>query len=281
MRALAILGPAAQDKDLDLLSSTGLEVEHWDMTDSQSRADLAVVLGGDGTIHRFLPQLLRAKLPVLPVPCGSGNDLARALDISSAQNAADIARNFVAKQAIMREIDVGIITNKYGHETPFCCVGGIGLDATAAEFANRMPRWLRGNGGYLLGMARALLQAPSLRLIICADNRQIAQDSCLFSFANTISFGGGLRIAPAAKLDDGALDCILVEKMRRLKLIPSALALLRVRHLELKEVSSFRIERLRIESDPPTWVYADGEPVCQTPIDVRVLGRALKLLSGA
>jgi len=281
MRALAILGPAAQDRDLDLLKTAGLQVEHWDITDSRSTADLAVVFGGDGTIHRFLPQLLRAKLPVLLVPYGSGNDLARALNVSTAQIATDLARNFVAGNAIVREIDVGIVTNKYGHDTPFCCVGGVGLDAKAAEFANEMPRWIRGNGGYLLGMACALLQGPSLRLRICSDGREIAQQSCLFSFANTPSFGGGLRIAPNAGLDDGTLDCVLVQKMGRVKLIPSAIALLRTRHLELKEVSSFRAERLRIETDPPTWVYADGEPVCQTPINVHVIPRGLRLLSGA
>ena len=280
MRALAILGPGAQDKDLDLLRDAGLQVEHWDISDSRSVADVVAVFGGDGTIHRFLPQLLRAKLPVLLVPCGSGNDLARALSVSSAQNAADLARNFVAGKATVREIDVGVVTNKYGHDTPFCCVGGVGLDAAAAQFANRMPRWLRGNGGYLLGMAGALAQAPSLRLRICADGREISQQSCLFSFANTTSFGGGLRIAPHAKLDDGKLDCVLVDKMGRLKLIPSGMALLKTRHLELKEVSSFLAERLRIESEPPTCVYADGEPVCQTPIDVRILPRALRLLSG-
>ena len=281
MRALAILGPAAQDKDLDLLREAGLQVEHWDISDSRAQADLAVVFGGDGTIHRFLPQLLRAKLPVLLVPCGSGNDLARALNVSSAQNAGDLARSFVAGTAPVREIDVGIITNKYGHDTPFCCVGGIGLDATAAEFANHMPRWLRGNGGYLLGIARALAQASSLRLRICADGRELSQQSCLFSFANTPSFGGGLRIAPDANLNDGALNCVMVRKMGRLKLIPSAIALLRTRHLELKEVDSFPAERLRIESEQPTWVYADGEPVCQTPIDVHVIPSALRLLSGA
>ena len=279
MRALAILGPAAQDKDLDLLKSIGLAVEHWDISDSQSVADLAIVLGGDGTIHRFLPQLLKAKVPVLLVPHGSGNDLARALGILSPQNGIEVARNFIAGKAILHEIDVGIIVNKYSHETPFCCVGGVGLDATAAEFANHMPRWLRGNGGYLLGMARALLQAPALRLRICADGREITQQSCLFSFANTPSFGGGLRIAPDADLNDGTLNCVMVRKMGRLKLIPSAIALLRTRHLELKEVSSFPAERIRIETDPPTWVYADGEPVCQTPIDVRVIPRALRLLS--
>ena len=279
MRTLAILGPGAQDSDLELLKSAGLEVEHWDISDPQSAADLVAVLGGDGTIHRFLPQLLRAKLPVLVVPYGSGNDLARTLSIPTAQNAADLARIFAAGAATERAIDVGIIVNKYGHEIPFCCVGGVGLDTAAAEFANNMPRWLRRNGGYLLAMARAMLQAPGLRLRICADGREITQHSCLLSFANTPSFGGGLRIAPHAKLDDGALDCVLVQKMGRLKLIRSAIALLKVHHLQLKEVSSFPSERLRIESDPPTWVFADGEPVCQTPIDVHVIPRALRVLS--
>jgi len=279
MRALAILGPGAQDSDLERLRDTGLKVEHWDTSDSQSAADLVAVMGGDGTIHRFLPQLLRVKIPVLLVPCGSGNDLARAVSISTAQNALDLARQFVAGNAILRVIDVGIIVNKYGYEIPFCCVGGLGLDAIAAECANSMPRGLRGNGGYVLGMTRALLQAPALRLRICANGREITQDSCMLSFANTPSFGGGLRIAPHAKLDDGALECVLVQKMGRLKLLRSAIALLRVRHLQLKEVTSFSSERLRIESNPPTWVFADGEPVCQTPIDVHVITRALRLLS--
>ena len=122
-------------------------------------------------------------------------------------------------------------------------------------------------------------QVPALRLRICANGREITQDSCMLSFANTPSFGGGLRIAPHAKLDDGALECVLVQKMGRLKLLRSAIALLRVRHLQLKEVTSFSSERLRIESNPPTWVFADGEPMCQTPIDVHVIPRALRLLS--
>lgn len=281
MRALAILGPGAHRKNLALLRDAGLDIDLSSPTDAQKSADLIFILGGDGTIHRFLPQLLRAELPVLLVPCGSGNDLARALNIWSPQKAADLARAFVLGQAKMSEIDIGIIADKHGNEVPFCCVGGVGLDATAAEFANRMPRWLRGNGGYLVGMARAWFQAPSLRLRICASEREIEGQSCLFSFANTASFGGGLRIAPHAKLDDSKLDCVLVERMGRLKLLPRAILLLKARHLELKEVRWFRAERLQIESNPPTWVYADGEPVCQTPVDVRIQPRALRLLRGS
>src|SRR2546430_16459829 len=102
MRALAILGPGAQDKDLDVLKSAGMQVEHWDISDSRSAADLAGVFGGDRTIHRLLPQLLRAKMPVLVASCGSVNDLAHALNISAAQNAVDLARHFVARDAIVR-----------------------------------------------------------------------------------------------------------------------------------------------------------------------------------
>src|SRR5207248_8371161 len=91
-------------------------------------------------------------------------------------------------------------------------------DAIAAECANSMPRGLRGNGGYVLGMTRALLQAPALRLRICANEREITQDSCMLSFANTPSFGGGLRIAPHAKLDDGALECVLVQDRKSTRL---------------------------------------------------------------
>ena len=280
MDALAILGPGSHDRELELLRSAGLKIIVSNDLHAKP-ADLAVVLGGDGTIHRFLPPLLQAKLPVLLVPCGSGNDLARALDISSPQIATDLARAFVRGQTKTREIDLGIIADERGNSFPFCCVGGVGLDALAAEFANRMPRWLRARGGYLLGALRAVLKTPSLKLRICADGREIQQDSCLFSFANTATFGGGLRIAPTAQLDDGQLDCVIANKMGRLRLAASALALLRERHLELPQVSSFRAERLRLDCNPPTWVYADGEPVCLTPVNVHVIPRALRMLSAS
>src|SRR5438067_8699392 len=108
MDALAILGPGTHDRELELLRSAGLKIIISNDLHAQT-ADLAVVLGGDGTIHRFLPQLLQAKLRVLLMPWGSGNDLARALDISSPQIAADLARAFVRGQGIAREIDLGII----------------------------------------------------------------------------------------------------------------------------------------------------------------------------
>jgi diacylglycerol kinase (ATP) len=277
MQAVILLGLGTHQKSLAALRSVGLTLDSWDQNGANS-ADLIVVLGGDGTIHRNLPQLIEAKAPVLIVPDGSGNDLARALNIHSVETSWQLAARFVRSQQRSKDIDVGVITDSSSQETPFCCVGGIGLDPIAAEFANRMPRYLRSRGGYLLSVARALLTPPVLRLRIRADDREMQQNSCLFSFANTPTFGGGLRIAPQAQVDDGLFDCVLVDAMSTPQLIRRVPALLNGTVLGLKEVTFVRAKTLQIDSDPPAWVYADGESVCQTPINVRVLRHAIRVL---
>jgi diacylglycerol kinase (ATP) len=256
----------------------GLTLDSWDQNGANS-ADLIVVIGGDGTIHHYLPRLIESKKPVLVVPDGSGNDLARALNIHSVETSWHFAARFVRSEQSAKEIDVGVIADSSGQETPFCCVAGIGLDPIAAEFANKMPRWLRSRGGYLLSVARALLSPLVLRLRIRADSREMQQNSCLFSIANTPTFGGGLRIAPQAQVDDGLLDCVLVDAMSTPQLIRRVPALLNGTVLGLKEVTFVRAKTLQIDSDRPAWVYADGESVCQTPITVRVLRHAIRVLA--
>ncbi|HVH87333.1 MAG TPA: hypothetical protein VM912_11450, partial [Terriglobales bacterium] len=139
-------------------------------------------------------------------------------------------------------------------------------------------------GGYLVAAARALFTNAALNLDIAVNAAEagcatrISRSCCLFSFANTPSFGCGLRIAPNARLDDGQLDCIIADAMSTRRLVRAAISLLRGTHLQLKEVHSIRAETLRIESDPPSAVYADGEFVCETPVQVRISPRALRVL---
>ncbi|HEU5234527.1 MAG TPA: diacylglycerol kinase family protein [Terriglobales bacterium] len=283
MIAHAILGPGARDSDLRLLRSTGLTIHASRAFTSIDDVSLFIVLGGDGTIHRFLPELARSSKPVLVVPCGSGNDLARALGIRSAAAATTLARDFVNGNAAIRQIDIGIITDSAGKETPFCCTAGIGLDAAAGEFANRMPRWLRARGGYLIAAMNGILMNPKLELTLTAGDvglaERIEQAACLFTIANTPSFGGGLRIAPDASLDDSQFDCILAEAMTKTRLARASLSLLRGTHLGLPEVHFMRMTSVRIKSSPPANIYADGEFVCETSCEVRIAAGALRVLS--
>ena len=283
MLAHAILGPGARDSDLRRLRSTGLIIHGSEQFACAGDVDLFIILGGDGTIHRFLPELVRSEKPVLIVPCGSGNDLARALGIGSRADAVALARDFVQGNAAIRYIDIGIITDSAGRQIPFCCTAGVGLDAIAAQMANRMPRWLRARGGYLLAAINGVLKNPKLELTVSAENGSDAQTieraACLFTAANTPSFGGGLPIAPNARLEDGQFDCILAQAMTKPRLLRASLSLFRGTHLDLPEVHSMRLPSINIESEPPARVYADGEFVCETPCQLRIGPGALGVLS--
>jgi diacylglycerol kinase family enzyme len=98
------------------------------------------------------------------------------------------------------------------------------------------------------------------------------------AFANTPTYGGGIMIAPGAAIDDGKLEICLVGSMAKLRLLCLFPSVYRGNHRKLREVNYFPAERLRIETEIPMDVYADGEYVCRTPIDVTVKSKALTVI---
>ena len=74
-----------------------------------NEVDAILVFGGDGTVHRHLPQLVKLRLPVLVVPHGSGNDFARALHLRSVDDALPAWRQFVSGRGSVRLVDLGVI----------------------------------------------------------------------------------------------------------------------------------------------------------------------------
>src|SRR3982074_2166456 len=85
----------------------------------------------------------------------------------------------------------------------------------------------------------------------------------LAAFANTPTYGGGMKIAPHAKLDDGLLDVCGIGNMNSFKLFCLFPTVYSGGHLQIREVEYFQASRLRIETETPLDVYADGEYVCR------------------
>lgn len=283
MRAAAILGLGSSTKDLHPFQKNC--AAEWTLgVPSPGDADVILIFGGDGTIHRHLAALVALNLPVLVVPCGSGNDFARALHLRSVKDSLAAWRKFVAGAANLNAIDLGVITPlAAGNSTYFCCAGGAGIDAEIARRANRFPRWLRGHGGYVLSMLPALAKfQPVITTISVAQNDEwqgkMTAPAFAAVFANTPVYGGGMKIAPHAVLDDGLLDVCTVSELNKFKLFCLFPTVYFGRHLDVPEVSYFQAERMRIQNDNPLEVYADGEFVCRTPIEVSVAPRALKVL---
>jgi diacylglycerol kinase (ATP) len=256
-----------------------------------SEADVILIFGGDGTVHRHLAQLVKLGLPVLVVPCGSGNDFARALGLRRVRDSLCAWRKFCETGGNTLTIDLGQITALSAGDSRhpaagtryFCCVGGCGLDAEAARRAHAMPGWLRARGGYALGLMRALasfrpitmnLQIPGAESPVSNGSRS----TMLLAFANAPVYGGGMKIAPRAELDDGKLDFCVVNRVGKLRLLYVFPTVYFGRHLRFPEVEYFQSTRLRLETETPLDVYADGEYVCRTPVEVSVAPKALKVV---
>ena len=297
MRVAAILGLGSSARHLQPFARCSDAVWHLGVPANANEADAILVFGGDGTVHRHLPQLVRLRLPVLVVPHGSGNDFARALQLRTVDDALSAWRKFVSGRGSVRQVDLGVIVpvvppDAGGAPAPhgpgagryFGCVGGVGLDVEVARRANRLPRAFRRRGGYLFSLLPALSGFHPVGVKVQASlgkaplNTRYAGPAMLAAFANTPTYGGGIRIAPDARLDDGRLEVCVVESMakaRLLRLFPSVFS---GRHLTLPEVRYFQAERLRIETEEPSEVYADGEYVCSTPVEVRVEAGALQVI---
>src|SRR6266567_4421436 len=123
MRAAAILGLGCSSGDLKPFrvdSRTVAKDIDWrmGMPASGEQADVVLLFGGDGTIHRHLGQLVRLGLPVLVVPAGSGNDFARALGLKRVRDSLAAWRRFCGGANNLRSIDLGVITEVSASGTP-------------------------------------------------------------------------------------------------------------------------------------------------------------------
>jgi diacylglycerol kinase (ATP) len=252
---------------------------------SSSDADAILIFGGDGTIHRHLPALVRLKLPVLVVPAGSGNDFARSLNLGGVAESVKTWRTFESGAGDTRAVDLGTITKDRdgGTRHYYSCVAGCGLDSAVARMANRMPRWLRRHGGYALGLIPTILSFSPVNLRLDIRDGpmagKVAKPLLLAAFANTPFYGDGMRVAPLAKMDDGKLDLCLINPLSRLKLLSLFPSVYFGRHLAIEEVEYSQTERVRVETEQPLGIYADGEYVCQTPVEIGVQRNVLKVLS--
>ncbi len=291
MRAAVILGLGCSPKTLKPFQiDTNLEWQIGVPT-SHDDADVILLFGGDGTIHRHLGHLVRLELPVLIVPAGSGNDFSTSLGLLRVRDSLAAWKHFQSNSNNVRAIDLGVISSAENADlasaqhTYFSCVAGVGLDGEVARGANNLPRWLRGHGGYALSMLRTIPFFAPFPMKLTTRNEEnqwsIRRNgpTTVAAFANTPLYGGGMKVAPRAKMDDGLLDVCVVQGVNPFKLFSVFPTVYVGRHLSIKEVHYFQTESVRVETEQPFDVYADGEYVCRTPIEVSVQRAALKVIT--
>ncbi len=278
MTAAALLHAEVPRSVVDRFRSISADIDIRENLDDSNFLDAALIFGGDGTVHRHLPELHKTQIPALVVPKGSGNDFAKALGIGNEQAALRAWREFCKSGGKnVRAIDLGVIKSDQT-EVLFCCVAGTGLDAVANARANRLPGWLRGTAGYLLAALQSIASFEPAELTVSGGEHEISRDGFFVAAGNAHRYGSGMKVTPRAEVDDGLLDVCFVGDMSKLKLLLCVPSIFFGAHLRIRQVEYFQAQSLSIAAARPLDVYADGEYVCQTPVKLSLLPGALKVI---
>ena len=274
------------------LSELGLDVRSARTRDLAHAAALAleaarggevvVALSGDGMVGVIADALRDVRGAVIGVlPGGRGNDLARVLGIPDDPLAAceTIARGAA------RDLDLGEVAAISGsgpvaRGRAFVGVASVGFDSDANRIANTAPARL-GELVYVYGALRALAAWRPARFELQLDGEAARRSFTGFSVgaANSRSYGGGMRVAPNALLDDGQLEVMVAEHTSRVRFMTQLIPrVFKGTHVELPTVHVFPAAEVTIRADRPFTVYADGDPIAELPVRIRALPAAVKML---
>jgi YegS/Rv2252/BmrU family lipid kinase len=267
------------------LRGQGLSVHREDTRDLEHARELAVrtaragetvlALSGDGMVGAIADALRAVPGAVLGVlPGGRGNDLARVLGIPEDAVAACTA--IVAGTA--RPIDLGLVTAG-GASRAFVGIASVGFDSDANRIANVAPAWLGGQV-YAYAALRALVswRPASFEIELDPPGERHAFSGYTVAAANSRAYGGGMRMAPAALLDDGLLEVIAVEHVGKGSFLANLPKVFAGTHVQLPSVRVFRAAEVAISADRPFTAYADGDPIGELPLRVSAVRGAINMI---
>ncbi len=250
----------------------------------QARAGLAegyrriLALGGDGTLQQIVNAVGVCQEVVLGVlPAGGGNDLAQALGLPL----DPVLAAKLLLEGEVRFVDAARVRTSDGKQRLYLGGGGVGLDAQAAQFAGGSYRNIRGRSRYVLSAIRALLGFHPLQIrasIESDENNELEASVLVLGVLNTPSYGGGMRMAPGARIDDGKLDLVLIENLPLFHILQLLPLLITHGELRTERVRRQTIRRVRIETTSPARFHGDGEILGWTPVEIEVVPNAIRML---
>lgn len=273
-------GAAAREAALPRLRDAGFTVRDLTGANADESLDLAraavadgvwalVVCGGDGMVHLGVQAVAGTGTHLGIVPAGTGNDVARYVDLPRKDPAAAADRVIASTP---RRIDLARSGGRW-----FVTVLAAGFDAVVNERANAMT-WPRGQMRYNLATLAELRTFEPLPYTLDLDGEIRQLDAMLVAVGNGPSFGGGLRITEGALLDDGMLDVVVIKPMSKPGLVRTYPQLFKGTHVTHPQYEHHRVRSVTVAA-PGIVAYADGERFGPLPLTVESDPGALSILA--
>ncbi len=235
--------------------------------------DAVVTLSGDGLIG-CAAGILRGRDDALlgVLPGGRGNDFVRVLGLPRDPVAAARA----LPDCEVRRLDVGDVAGR-----TFIGIASLGFDSDANRIGNEAPSWL-GPFAYAYGALRALAAyRPATFTLVLDDGSVIERPAMSVAAANSGAYGGGMFLAPDARLDDGLLDLVITAAMPRRRFVLNLPKVFKGTHVNEPEIEIRRVRAVEVRVDRPFDVYADGDPIASTPVTISCVPQAVPVLCPA
>ena len=234
----------------------------------ETKADRLLVIGGDGTLSEAAAGAVGAGLPMGIIPAGTGNDFVKTVDIPMDPDGA--LGCFLAgspKDTDALRLNDRLVLNE----------AGTGFDVMVLEYARHAKRFVKGLLPYLYGVIQTIFRFRSVHLTYQADDSApVTRDVLVIGAGNGRFIGGGIPIAPEADPADGLMDFVLVEKMKKGRMLSVLPGLLQGKILTFPETEFTRVKKLILEGAGLV-MNIDGEIVPMERVSLEVLPGALKL----
>jgi YegS/Rv2252/BmrU family lipid kinase len=220
-----------------------------------------LIIGGDGTVNHLMNHFGDIEIPIGIIPAGSGNDLAQGFLPSN-----DLDSQYrSALNGTLHKVDAGICNGRI-----FLNGMGMGFDG---EVALEIPKvkWLNGHLKYLIVVIKKIFTYREKIMRMEWDGHIRDQETFMVFLANGPRTGGGFKIAPSAKCDDGKFDMIIVRRisiMQRLRFLP---VIEKGKHIGLPFIDFSHAQQISITSAEMLNAQLDGELMQSKRFDVRIM----------
>ena len=266
-----VLRESFVEYDIELTKGPGLALELAKKA-VKDGYNTVVAAGGDGTVNQVLNGLAESGIPMAVLPCGTGNDFAAMLGMPK-----DLKESM---QQILNgsigQVDLCKVNDHY-----FISSVGVGFDGQVAHTVNNSFPYLRGMIVYILGVLKTIFSYRGHHLRITIDGKTTELDALLVAIANSKSYGGGLKIAPDALINDGLLDICTAKMMKPLEILLSLPKLVKGTHGALKKIRFYKGKSISLESDTPLYYQVDGEVFKGTSLNIQLISQSFAIMGAA
>jgi YegS/Rv2252/BmrU family lipid kinase len=244
-----------------------------------AKYDLLVAVGGDGTNLEVANGILASNSPrtaMAVVPIGTGNDLAETLGVRTHIQA--IRKLVNGKPGGIDVLRIQCAKGGQPVVSHALVFAGVGIVGESLKRTTPTVKRLFGNRlAYPVGLLRALWSWRSPEMRVTTTDRTVQDRFLLVCASNAEQAGGGLKIAPGARTDDGLLNLNLIKAVGKLQAIRLLLRVRRGEHIPHPGIQYFTASQVTVGATAPVLVAADGEIIGETPARIEVVQRGLKV----